>query len=293
MIEKTNFTFLNSSEWPDNKGTTRFSFVGVPTDKNCVCRTGTRLGPQAIREASLMYYYPEFDGLYDPEHDRYILTDKVIVDLGDIKESNNDNLNNNITQTIHKILENGSTPIVLGGDHSITYPILQAYNQPFNVLHLDAHSDYQRFDESDIMESGIVMRRVKSLKNVKHIIHAGIRGYLNSGQGIRDSIKDGNILITCQTLKQKGPNLILSYLNELPVYISFDTDVLDPSICPGTTVPEPSGISYELAKNTLSQVSKHHRIIGADFVELNPQFDPSQISSIYVSKLIIDMLAEI
>ncbi|MDD2482751.1 MAG: arginase family protein [Candidatus Shapirobacteria bacterium] len=292
MSEKINPSFLNSNEWMSKNDSTRFSFIGIPIDKNCVSRPGTKFGPNAIRQSSLVYYYPEFEGLYDPEKKRYILTDKVIVDLGDIKNKGK-NLNTKITESIRFIISNNSVPIVLGGDHSITYPILQAYNQKFNILHLDAHSDYQRFDESEAMESGLVMRRSKSLKNVNKIIHAGIRGYLNSGQGIRDSLSDGNSLITCEVLKKEGVTSILSQLDDLPLYISFDTDVLDPSICPGTTVPEPGGINYDLARSILTESVKHSRLIGADFVELNPKYDINQISSLHVSKLIIDMLGEI
>lgn len=294
MVEKFLPTFLNASqEELQSKTLKTFSFIGIPTERGCVFRGGTALAPEAIRKASVMYHYPDFDGLYDPEKQKYILTGNPINDFGNIKETPLPSLDERITQIIKFIREKGSIPIILGGDHSITYPILKAFEHPFDVVHLDAHSDYQRYDETEVAECGIVMRRVKELPFVNKIIHAGIRGYLNSGQGIRDSIKDGNIVIPCDMLKQQGVEAILKHLGDSPFYISFDSDVLDPSICPGTTVPEPGGIDYLLAKDILVKLAQRGNLIGADFVELNPLYDSSQLSSLHLTKLILDMIGEI
>lgn len=293
MIERDLFTFINApQESLQSIVLRKFSFVGIPTERGSVFRAGTALGPDAIRKSSTMYYYNDFDGLYDPERQRYVLEGNLICDLGNIEDAPIDSLNERITQTIIVIKDRNSIPITLGGDHSITYPILCAFNEPFDVVHLDAHCDYQRYDEADTAECGLVMRRVSGLPNVNKIIHAGIRGYLNSGQGIRDSIKDGNVMIPCDVLKQQGVEAILNHLGELPLYITFDSDVLDPSICPGTTVPEPGGIDFQLAQKILTTLSQKAEIIGADFVEVNPNYDPSQLSTIYISKLILDMMAE-
>ncbi len=294
MKEKILLTFLNAPKESLKSNSLRtFSLIGVPTERGCVFRAGTALAPESIRKASIMYYYPNFDGLYDPERQKYILTDNSINDLGDVNDIPRFSLNERITKMIRFIRQKGSIPITLGGDHSITYPILQAYEQPFDVIHLDAHSDYQRYDETGVTECGVVMRKVRELSHVNRIIHAGIRGYLNSGQGIRDSIKDGNIVIPCDILKQQGPEVILKHLGDIPIYITFDSDILDPSICPGTTVPEPGGIDYLLAKDILIELTQRGNLIGADFVELNPIYDPSQISSFHLTKLILDMIGEI
>lgn len=294
MIERISPTFLNApQEGLQSTKLEALSFIGIPTEEDCVFRGGTALAPEAIRKASTMYYYPNFDGLYDPEKQKYILTGNPISDLGDIEDTSVSSLNERITQAIKFIRERGSIPITLGGNHSITYPILQAFNHPLDVIHLDAHSDYQRYDEAGVTECGTVMRRVKELFFVNKIVHAGTRGYLNSGQGIRDSVKDGNIVIPCDMLKQQGAEAILKHLGDLPIYVSFDSDVLDPSICPGTTVPEPGGIDYLLAKDILVKLAQRGNLIGADFVELNPTYDSSQLSSIHLTKLILDMVGEI
>jgi len=294
MTEKISPTFLNAPQESLRSNSLKaLSFVGVPTERGCVFRAGTALAPESIRKASIMYYYPDFDGLYDPERQKYILTDNSINDLGDINDVPRSSLDERVTEMIRFIRQKGSIPITLGGDHSITYPILQAYDQPFDVIHLDAHSDYQRYDETEVAECGIVMRRVKELLHINRIIHAGIRGYLNSGQGIRDSVKDGNIIIPCDMLRQQGTDAILKHLGNLPIYITFDSDVLDPTVCPGTTVPEPGGIDYLLAKDILIKLAQQGNLIGADFVELNPMYDPSQISSFHLTKLILDMIGEI
>src|SRR3990167_2314980 len=174
MTEKISPTFLNASQENLQSITLKaLSVIGIPTERGCIFRGGTATAPEAIRKASLMYYYPDFEGLYDPERQKYILTDDVLNDLGDIENDPMQSLNGRITQTIRFIKEKNSIPIILGGDHSITFPILQAFNQPFEVIHLDAHSDYQRYDETEVAECGIVMRRVKELPFVNKIIHAG------------------------------------------------------------------------------------------------------------------------
>jgi len=304
MAENNRPTFLESPRvnLNDAIGLRAVSFLGIPTDRGCVFRPGTSEGPDSIRVASTMYSYPGFDGeLYDPERGLYLINNGSLCDVGDVADTPKDTLNARITQAVRTILDNGSIPITFGGDHSVTGPILEAYNFPFDVWQFDAHGDFQRYDEEDAAECGVVMRRVSELPNVKRIVQVGMRGFLNSGQGLRESEAKGNVVVPFNrlnhsgiiaTLKYQGVNGVLRYLRDLPVYVSFDVDFLDPSICPGTTVPEPGGANYELAKKLLTELAKRQQLIGADFVELNPKFDSSGIGAIHVANLAINMVSE-
>lgn len=267
-------------------------FVGVPTEKGSFFRKGIARAPLEIRRASMRYYYKGMDCLYDPNYDDYFLTGLKIFDLGDLID--NGRLESEITNTIRKISGVKSLPIILGGDHSISYFAVAAFLEKIQILHLDAHADFQRYDESDAAPCGVVMRKISGLKNVLRVCHVGIRGYLNSGQGIHDSIRMENCFLPSDLLIKNGVGAVLENLiPKLPVYISFDTDVLDPSICPGTTVPEMSGLSYSLCREIISAVAKNFRVLGLDFVEMNPRFDQNKISSFCVSQLIIDSLASV
>lgn len=288
-------TFLNVEKVTLEDSLGNIVFLGIPTEEGHVFREGTAKAPDAIRNASLMYYYPGYNGSYDPEQQKHILRNVKMTDLSNINlNQRNCSSEEIIKEYISKILSKDALPVILGGDHSITYAILSAYNKSVNVIHLDAHGDFQRYDESDVAPCGTVIRKVCSLPNIQKIIQVGIRGYLNSKQGIQDSIKRGNIVIPCNKLKVEGIETILSHINKgESYYITFDSDFLDPSICPGTTVPELGGISYDLARDLLYAVANRAKIVGMDFVELNPMYDPTQISAICASRLIIGTLGEI
>jgi len=285
-------TFLGSPRRKLDELSSNIAVLGIPVEEGGIFRKGTSRAPNALRRASLLYSYKGFAGLYDPERDSFILTDGKLVDVGDIRETGKrKNIEEKIRESVRKILLSKSVPLCLGGNHSITYPILSAYSEDLEVLHLDAHSDFQRYDESDASPCGTVMRKVSDLPHVKRIVHVGIRGYLNSSKALKDTKLKGNAVITASELRKKGARRIIKELNpNLPYYISFDSDFLDPSVCPGTTVPEPGGASFDLAQNILTGISKRNRIIGIDCVEANPLYDRSQISEISLNRLLIGLI---
>lgn len=290
-----NITFLNVKKVNLEDTLGKIVFLGVPTEEGRVFREGTAKAPDAIRKASLMYHYPGYNGSYDPEQKKAILRDILMTDLGNIDLNQITGSSEELVKEyILRILSKDALPVIFGGDHSITYEILSAYQEPINVLHLDAHGDFQRYNESDAAPCGTVMRRVCDLSHIKKIIQVGLRGYLNSKQGIDDSIEKGNIVIPCQELKTQGIESVLKHMNQNEsYYITFDSDFLDPTICPGTTVPEQGGASYELARDLLYAVANKTKVVGIDFVELNPLYDPSQVSQLCATRPLIGTIGEI
>lgn len=286
-------TFLGSKRKKLKDLENNLVVVGIPIESEGIFRKGTSKAPDAIRNASQMYYYKGFEGLYDPERDMFLLTEKKIIDVGDIIKKERKNLEH-ITNVMKQIIATQSTPVCIGGDHSITYPIIKAYSRDMAVIHLDAHSDFQRYQDIDAIPCGTVMRKVSELPYVKKIIHVGIRGYLNSSHALKDIISLGNIVITANELKKDGVEKVLKHIDpKIPHYISFDVDFLDPSICPGTTVPEPGGIDFEKAETLLHSIARKTKIIGIDCVEANPLYDKSQMSNIYITKLLISLMGEL
>lgn len=293
---KSCVSFLSSKTITLNEVTEgMFVIVGVPFERGCAGRKGTALGPDAIRHASLQYSWPEWNGFYDPSLNKRLLVNAQIVDGGNVNcELSDAESREQITNFIQKIIKARGFPVVLGGDHSITEEVLRAYSENIQVVHLDAHGDYQRFDETDAFPSGVVMRKVNSLDCVTRIVQIGMRGFLNSGMGFSDSRKDGNTVISWEDYKKSGIESVYKILDEkIPVYLTFDTDFFNPSICPGTTVPEPDGPIYNEAKNLVCGIANKYKLVGMDITELNPKYDYGGISSLHATKLILDLMASV
>lgn len=269
-----------------------FVVVGIPSEFGCAGRSGTALAPRVIRITSLQYSWPDWNGYYDPSTDTRILTDACIVDIGDINGCTNpSNLKEKTMNSVKRILGKGGIPVVFGGDHSVSEYVISGYPYPIQIVQLDAHSDYQRPDETDATPSGVVMRQISAIPNVTKIIQVGMRGYLNSGLGFSDSRNDGNSIVPWIKSGRKFTQSVVKEIDSnVPTYLSIDTDFFDPSICPGTTVPEPNGPIYPDFLALIKSIVKKVNIIGIDLVELNPKYDYAGITSLIATKLILDTI---
>jgi agmatinase len=275
-------------------------FIGIPYDTGTSNRPGARYGPKAFREASMIYAYAvlgkPLDDIFDAEECKSLLGQISIIDSNDIFviPENRDLSERIITEEIRKVLSNSSFPLVVGGDHSISYPVIRAYEKPLTILQFDAHSDYMSEEYLQTCPHGTTMRRASKLENVKKIIHCGIRGLLNSKQGLEDTISDGNVVITTSQLKEKGFDALYHVLDQNETYyITFDTDILDPVIAPGTGTPEPGGIDFVLAQQLIKQIVRNYQVIGCDFVELNPLYDQTSNTAQHLVRLSIDLIGNI
>lgn len=298
MLDKLNneLTFLNQTKTKDrSQVTSKISFVGIGLDTNCTVK-GVEFGPDAIRFVSKRYSNADGSSqpikVYNPDKG-YILDGITIEDTGNIKLNKDLGISEKIiNEEIRKILHCNSIPLIVGGDHFISFPIISAYKQKITVIHLDAHSDY--LDEKVTCPHGSVMREVGTLENVKRIIHCGVRGNLNSGPAIKDSKNRGNVIITCSELIKEGINKLLKYIEkDEPVYLSIDIDFLDPSIAPATGYPEPEGVSYSFAKDIINDIATKSSIIGIDITEYNPSLDNNFITGVHITNLILETLSVI
>ncbi len=273
--------------------------VGTPLDQGSFDRTGSRNGPRAIREASQMYgtaFLPE-RGVYDVELGRYKLANTKVVDYGDVPVAPTLTQENQdaITEAVKDILGHDVFPIVLGGDHSITFPVVRAYEGvALDIVHFDTHMDFADNMLGITHSHANPIKRVSELDNVQNITQVGIRGLLNPDLYVDEARDFGARVVTATDAIKSGPDWVLSQIPAAEnFYVTIDIDVLDPSVAPGTGTPEPGGFNYLQMKEMLTALPKKGKIVGFDLVEVNPLYDPGGITALVATRLIIDFLAAI
>lgn len=270
--------------------------IGIPWDEGVGFIPGQRLAPKQIRDYSARFRLPK-EGFFLIEKEKRILPNLKIADIGDIGvfKTLPQKTFENITETIEEILSKNIFPIILGGDHSITYPVVKGFNKYKNlgIIQIDAHLDFTSSRENIILGNENCMRRISELSFISSIIQIGIRGLLPVDEPFISAKRRGNIIITAKEIKEKG---IINILKQIPkvntkdFYITLDIDALDPSIAPGTATREPNGFTYEEVSQLLQGVSRRYNIVGVDVVEVNPLIDPSGLTAIIATRLILDFL---
>jgi len=253
------------------------AIMGAPTDEGSPFMPGSRLGSRSIREHSLRFGN---EGYFDHDSDKvflkYELENNRIVDVGDadVIPADVEGTFKNITDLTRMVLNSGAIPVVLGGDHAITFPVVRAYNTPLHVIHFDAHIDYSPFIHGYKYTNSHAFRHIHHMDHVKSLTQVGIRSVRNKKSQIEDSENDGNRVIGMKEFYEMGPNGMSTLVpKEAPVYVSIDIDVLDLPLVPGCVSAEPNGMTYAELRDSLSVLAQHANIIGFDLVEVNPQLD--------------------
>ena len=274
--------------------------MGVPTDEGSPLMPGSRFGPRAIRELSLRFVSGE-PGYYDPEARRHFLAHEMqeglIVDVGDA-----DVLPTNVVDTFHnvtgmtgQVLGRGAMPVVIGGDHAISFPIVRAFSQPLHVVHFDAHLDYAPFIHGLEYTNSHAFRHITRMPHVKSLTQVGIRSLRNTQTMMEDSLQDGNRVVTMEEFRDVSYR---GFLDRIPrdarVYVSLDIDVLDLPLVPGCVSAEPNGLLYPELRKTLFGLAEHAEIVGFDLVEVNPMLDVGTgITSYLAAHTIVEFLGRI
>ena len=272
--------------------------MGAPTDEGSPFLPGSRLGPRSIREHSLRF---GDDGYFDHDSDKvflkYELNNKRIVDVGDanVIPADVEGTFKNITDLTRMVLDSGAIPVVLGGDHAITFPIVRAYNEPLHVVHFDAHIDYSPFIHGYKYTNSHAFRHIHHMDHVKSLTQVGIRSIRNEKTQVDDSLNDGNRVVGMKEFGEMGPDGMTGLVpKDAPVYVSIDIDVLDLPLVPGCVSAEPNGMTYAELRDSLAVLAKHSNIIGFDLVEVNPQLDVGTgITSYMGAHTIMEFLGQI
>ncbi|MCA0960770.1 agmatinase [Salipiger bermudensis] len=272
------------------------AILGAPYDAGTQWRAGARFGPRGVREASTLFSFGHA-GAYDHEDDVTYLGEEVrIVDMGDADIVHTDTLasHTNIRMGVEAALKAGALPVVIGGDHSVNIPCIEAYEgrAPFHILQIDAHLDFVDERHGVTRGHGNPMRRAAEKDWVSGLTQVGIRNVSSTAKEGYDAARAmGSDILSVRQARSLGATGVAQRLPEgVPVYISIDIDGFCPSIAPGTGTPSHGGFLYYEGLEILQQVARRHHIVGIDLVEVAPDYDPSGSTSILAAQLLMNLL---
>jgi agmatinase len=271
------------------------ALLGIPYDGGVSYRTGARFGPRAVREQSSLIR-PWNPVLKVHPFERLRVADCGDVDVVPISI---ERTHAAIEQRIDSVLAAGARPLCVGGDHSVTLPILRALARrhgPLGLVHFDAHPDtWDEYFGSKLFHGTPFRRAVEEgLIDTRRMIQVGIRGPLYGPEDFAFHDEHGIEVLRIEPIKEQGLAWAagrLARLRGAPLYCSFDIDALDPAYAPATGTPEVGGLtSWEALSLVRSLVGTS--LVGADVVEVSPPYDgPGQITSLLAANLAFELLS--
>jgi guanidinobutyrase len=269
-------------------------FVGVPMDIGTSHRNGTRFGPRQIRAESVMLRpynmatrAAPFDSLQ-------------VADIGDVATNPYDLKKSVglITQHFEKILAHNCKPIAIGGDHTLTLPILRAIaakHGPVGLVHIDAHADINETMFGEEIAHGTPFRRAveEGLLDCKRVAQIGLRGTGYAAEDFDWPRQQGFRVVQAEECWHKSLVPLIGEVRQQmgsgPAYITFDIDSLDPGFAPGTGTLEMGGLTPWQALE-LVRGCRGMNIVGADLVEVSPQYDPAGTTALIAANLLFEIL---
>jgi len=270
--------------------------MGAPFDCGAQFRSGARFGPRGVREASTLFSFGHA-GAYDHEDDAtYLGADVRIVDMGDADIVHTDTIQShkNIEFGVRKALAAGALPVVIGGDHSVNIPCINAFDDQgeFHILQIDAHLDFVNERHGVRFGHGNPMRRAAEKPYVTGLSQFGIRNVSSTArEGYEDARNMGSDILSVRQIRKLGVESAAQRIPaDTPVYITIDIDAFCPSIAPGTGTPSHGGFLYYEVLELLQSVARHHRIIGVDLVEVAPDYDHTGSTSILAAQILLNLL---
>ena len=272
--------------------------MGAPFDFGTQWRSGARMGPRAIREASTLFSFGHA-GAYDHEDDITYLEGARIIDIGDADIVHTDTRQShaNIEHGVRKILAAGAIPVVMGGDHSVNIPCINAFDDqaPVHIVQIDAHLDFVDERHGVRYGHGNPMRRAAEKPYVTGLTQIGIRNVSSTARdGYEDARAMGSDILSVRQFRRLG---IDGMLERIPAnaryYVTLDIDAFDPSIAPGTGTPSHGGFLYYEVLELLDGLAKRGQIVGMDLVEVAPDYDPTGSTSILAAQILMNTIGRI
>ena len=270
------------------------AIVGVPMDMAVLYRSGARFGPRAIRDASGQLRPHHWDlARLEPPFDKL-----RVVDYGDLETFPGyiEQSINHIQAALAPIVEADVFPVVLGGDHSTTLPVLRALaarQGTLSLVHFDAHPDFWPGEPGRPYHHGTVFRRAaeEGLIDPASSVQVGIRGSI-SASAVPDARAAGFHLITADEFARQGVRASLEAIHRLaslPVYVSLDIDSVDPAFAPGTGTPEVAGLTSREIMDLVRGL-RGLPMVGFDIVEVCPAYDSAEITALLAANLVYEFL---
>ncbi len=257
------------------------AIVGLPLDENSSFMRGPALAPGKIRRVVTT---DETNACAESGHN--LEGHPLIRDLGDIELGTGIAALGEIEEVIGAVLQRGAFALSLGGDHSVTYPILRAYARKFprlNLLHFDAHPDLDEHVAGNRYSHAAPFTRIMEEQLAVRLVQIGIRtaNPFQRGQARRFGVE----VIDMRAFR---PDLRLDF--DGPVYLTLDLDALDPAYAPGVSHREPGGLSPREIIRLIQNIDVP--LVGADIVELNPERDPSGATAVVAAKFLKEIAAQ-
>ena len=274
--------------------------MGAPFDFGSQFRSGARMGPRGIREASTLFSFGH-GGAYDHEDDiTYLPSDSTkIVDIGDADIIHTDTIKSheNIKFGVKKIIEAKAIPVILGGDHSINIPCIDAFEdqESIHVIQIDAHLDFVDERHGVRYGHGNPMRRASEKSYVSGMTQIGIRNVSSTAkEGYIDARAKGSKIFSVRHLREMGIDKILEQIpKDKRYYITIDIDAFDPSIASGTGTPSHGGFYYYEILELLDGIIKQGKVVGLDLVEVAPDYDLTNSTATLAAQLLINTIGRI
>ena len=269
-------------------------FIGIPMDIGTSWRSGTRFGPKAIRaESSMLRPYnmwtraAPFDSLH-------------CADLGDVPINTFDLKDSvqRIEDYYDTVLRQEVVPMTLGGDHTLTLPVLRSIAKkygPVGLVHVDAHADINEHMFGEEIAHGTPFRRAheEGLIRDDKVFQIGLRGTGYTADDFDEARRWGFNVIQAEELWNKSliplAARIKQHIGDLPCYITYDIDSLDPAYAPGTGTPEICGLTPPQAVELIRGL-RGLNVIGVDLVEVSPPYDPSGNTALVGANILYEML---
>jgi agmatinase len=277
--------------------------LGAPFDWGTTFRPGARFGPAAIREAdygAMDGYRPHLPTGIDP------LRALGVVDIGDVYvvpgqvELSLDR----ITDTVEAVTRAGKVPLILGGDHTITFANATGVARVHGfgevaLIHFDAHADTGKLQNGQLYGHGTPMRRLIESGAVPghRFVQIGLRGYWPEPEVMAWGREQQMRTYLMNDIEERGLRTVVDEAVDYSLeggakgaFISVDIDVVDPGFAPGTGTPEPGGLTSRQLLDTVRRLSKELNVIGADVVEVSPPYDSSEVTSYLANRVVLEVL---
>jgi guanidinobutyrase len=269
-------------------------FIGIPLDIGTSNRSGTRFGPRQIRAESA-HLRPYNMGTRAAPYDAL-----AVADIGDVPINPYDlKASVGIIERFYDpVLAAGSRPLTLGGDHTLTLPILRAMKRRYGkvgLIHVDAHADVNDTMFGETVAHGTIFRRAveEGLLDCGRVAQIGLRGTGYAAEDFDWPRQQGFRVVPAEECWHRSLTPLMTELRTLvgqgPVYLSFDIDGLDPSCAPGTGTPEPGGLTTIQALEII-RACRGLDLVGCDLVEVSPPYDGSGNTALLAAGLLFEML---
>jgi agmatinase len=289
---------------PDELDGTDVAILGAPFDDGVTYRPGTRFGPRAIRLV-------DRGGVGGRTHMEVGVDPKAIlniVDFGDIEAPPGDLLTSHalLREGVRTIIEKGAIPVVLGGDHSLSAPMMQAIADCYGpdgyaVIHFDTHADTGFLDEPTPYNHGTPFYRgvAEGFMRGDHIFQIGLRGTWPSPVEFDWMRTVGFHWRTMTEVMELGLNAVVDEAtayatSKAPrVYLTVDIDVLDPAFAPGTGTPEPGGLMTRELLSAVRTIASSVDICAMDLVEVSPPYDVAELTAMAAHRVVLEAITGI